>query len=102
MYLVDTDVISEARKGAKANKGVRAFFEQAASEEVSLFISVITIGEMRQGVELIRHRGDNTQADLLEHWLDRVTANFADSPVRRRDCARLGTIASATTGEPAR
>ncbi len=79
MYLVDTDVISEARKGAKANKGVRAFFEQAASEEVSLFISVITIGEMRQGVELIRHRGDNTQADLLEHWLDRVTANFADA-----------------------
>jgi predicted nucleic acid-binding protein len=30
MYLVDTDVISEIRKGEKANAGVRAFFESAS------------------------------------------------------------------------
>jgi predicted nucleic acid-binding protein len=28
MYLLDTDVISEIRKGDKANPGVRAFFAQ--------------------------------------------------------------------------
>lgn len=79
MYLVDTDVISEARKGAKANAGVRAFFQRAIRDETALFLSVITVGELRQGVEIIRHRGDQAQADRLEGWLDRVTHDYADA-----------------------
>jgi toxin FitB len=79
MYLIDTDVISEARKGGKANPGVRNFFQDASRENVPLYLSVITIGELRQGVEIVRHRGDEPQAQLLERWLNRVTNTFEDS-----------------------
>ncbi len=79
MYLVDTDVISDARKGDKANAGVQVFFQTAARDSAGLFLSVITIGELRQGVERIRHRGDAAQAKRLESWLDRVTTDYADA-----------------------
>ena len=39
----------------------------------------ITVGELRQGVERIRHRGDDAQAKRLEGWLDRVTTDYADA-----------------------
>jgi predicted nucleic acid-binding protein len=44
----------------------------------ALFLSAITIGELRQGVENIRHRGDSAQAARLERWLDRLTVDYAD------------------------
>lgn len=78
MYLVDTDVISEARKGDQGNAGVRGFFSQASQEGAELYLSAVTIGELRQGVERIRHRGDGAQAQRLEHWLLRVTSAYAD------------------------
>lgn len=78
MYLIDTDVISELRKGEQANPGVRAFFETATRGNATLYLSVITIGELRQGVEIIRHRGDKPQAERLERWLQRVTNDYAD------------------------
>ena len=78
VYLVDTDVISEARKGDKGNAGVRAFFARAARESTELYVSVITIGELRQGVERIRHRGDKPQALRLERWLAQITTAYAD------------------------
>ena len=49
VYLLDTDVISEIRKGDKANPGVRAFFAGTGREFVDLYLSVVTIGELRQG-----------------------------------------------------
>jgi predicted nucleic acid-binding protein len=79
MYLVDTDVISEMRKGAKANPGVRGFFESASRDGMDLYLSAVSIGELRQGVERIRHRGDKDQADLLEHWLRQVSRTYADA-----------------------
>ena len=50
MYLIDTTVISEVRKRERANKGVRAFFRQAAKQETDLYLSVVTVGELRRGV----------------------------------------------------
>jgi predicted nucleic acid-binding protein len=79
MYLIDTDVVSEARKGDRANAGVRAFFGDAAREDAELYLSVITIGELRQGVEAIRHRGDAPQAKRLERWLDNVMSNVGQT-----------------------
>lgn len=76
MYLLDTNVISEARKGTKADPGVRRFFTRAKTEQSRLYLSAITIGELRRGVELIRHRGDLAQADLLEHWLQEVIRDY--------------------------
>jgi predicted nucleic acid-binding protein len=79
VYLVDTDVISEARKGANANPGVRDFFRKAAQEDTALCLSAITIGELRRGVEKIRHRGDEPQAGKLERWLDDLSHDYADA-----------------------
>ena len=76
MYLVDTNVISEARKGKKANPGVQKFFRTAEAED--LYLSVQTIGEIRRGLENILHRGDLPQAKKLEKWLDLVVANYDD------------------------
>jgi toxin FitB len=78
VYLIDTNVISEARKKDKANAGVVAFFAQAAAEEQALYLSVVTVGELRRGVELIRHRGDAQQAALLEAWLQGVLGSFGE------------------------
>jgi predicted nucleic acid-binding protein len=78
MYLVDTNVISEARKRSKANKGVRGFFEQAIEDETRLFISVVTVGELRRGVESIRHRGDERQANQLDKWLLALLIEYRD------------------------
>ncbi len=78
MYLVDTNVISEARKRSKANAGVRAFFKQAIESETRLFISVVTVGELRRGVESIRRRGDVRQTNQLEKWLDALMTEYQD------------------------
>jgi predicted nucleic acid-binding protein len=77
--LLDTDVIGELRKGDKANHGVRAFFADLSRKSVDLYLSVVTIGELRQGVERIRHRGDHAQAKVLGRWLERVTKTYAGS-----------------------
>jgi toxin FitB len=90
MYLIDTNIISEARKCAKANGGVRAFFQRASRERSFVFISVITVGELR-GVELIRHRGDRRQAERLETWLEALLIEYQDSILDfDQDIAQLG------------
>ena len=76
MYLLDTNVVSELRKRSKINPGVKAFFEGVAAEDSPLYLSAITIGELRRGVELIRHRGDAPQAQQLEAWLTGLLADF--------------------------
>lgn len=78
MFLVDTNVISEARKGRRADLGVVAFWAEAARNDSPIFLASVTIGELRRGVELIRHRGDQQQADLLEQWLEKVLLDYGD------------------------
>ena len=78
MYLIDTNVISEARKKDKADPGVRRFFTQVEAEDTPIYLSVVTIGELRRGIELIRHRGDALQAQQLEAWLQTVLTEYAD------------------------
>jgi predicted nucleic acid-binding protein len=79
MYLIDTNVISEARKKANANPGVAAFFKQAVAADEPVYLSAISVGELRRGVELIRYRGDTVQADLLEEWLNSILEQFAEN-----------------------
>ena len=76
MYLVDTNVISELRRGERADQGVRAFFERCALEQRPLYLSVVTVGELKRGVELIRHRNDLAQAHLLDCWLEGLLTRY--------------------------
>ena len=73
--LVDTNVISEARKGDKANPGVRAFWQETPPDQI--YLAVQTVGELRCGLEIIRQRGDTRQARQLQTWLDRISSEFA-------------------------
>lgn len=73
MYLLDTNVVSELRKGARANPGVRVFFANLRADEI--YLSAQTIGELRRGVENIRRRGDIKQAEQLDIWLESVLAD---------------------------
>lgn len=79
MYLFDTNAISEMRKKTAANPGVKQFFQQISKQDARGYISVITVGELRRGVELIRHRGDTVQAATLETWLLAILADYADN-----------------------
>ena len=79
MYLIDTNVLSELRKGAKADPGVRQFFEGIHEDQTPMYLSVVTIGELRRGVEKIRYRGDKVQAQKLESWLSLVCSEHSDS-----------------------
>jgi predicted nucleic acid-binding protein len=74
-YLVDTNVISELRKRERADPAVQAWFASIADEEI--FLSVLTVGEIRQGVERIRRR-DPSAATALDRWLDRVVEMHRD------------------------
>lgn len=78
MFLIDNNVISEARKGCRADAGVQAFWAAAARDDTPLFLAAVTIGELRRGVELIRHRGDYPQAQLLEQWLVEMLQTSSD------------------------
>lgn len=73
--LVDTNVLSELRKGLRADPGVREWF--AGTTETSLYTSVLVLGEIRRGIELIRRR-DTAGAVALEQWLLRLTETFGN------------------------
>jgi predicted nucleic acid-binding protein len=68
-YLLDTNVISELRKGERADANVRAWFAGLAGEEI--YLSVLTIGEIRRGVDNVRRR-DPDSAAALDSWLARL------------------------------
>ena len=74
-YLVDTNVLSELRKRDRANDNVQSWFAKRASDE--LYISVLTLGELRRGVEQVRRR-DKPASATLEAWLDRIAQGFLD------------------------
>ena len=76
MYLLDTNVISEIRKGRRCDPGVADWFSQ--SNEEDLYLSVLVLGEIRRGIELARQRRDFQQADTLEYWLGEVISRFPD------------------------
>ena len=73
-YLLDTNVLSETRK-KKADAGVIAFLQ--AAETSTLYISVLTLGELRKGVAK-KKREDAEMAKRLADWVDGLEYSFAD------------------------
>ena len=90
-WLVDTNILSELRKGDRTDPGIRAWFAEAREEE--LFTSVLVLGEVRRGIESIRRR-DAPSALALEQWLARLTMSFAERvlPIDARVADRWGTL----------
>ncbi len=86
MYLLDTNVVSEFRKKSKTNKGVQTFLSKTTKKSQQIYLSVITIGELRRGVEMVRHRGDDDQANLLDSWLNEVATNYRNHLLPFTEC----------------
>jgi len=74
-YLLDTNVLSETRKRQPAAGGTEWI---AATPPERLHVSVLTLGEIEQGIARIRGRGDRQQSAALERWLREVELGFAD------------------------
>ena len=73
-YLLDTNVVSELRQ-RDPDSHVLAWYGKVTSAEI--FVSVLTIGEIRLGIERLR-RKDGARADVLEQWLRGLHATYGD------------------------
>ncbi len=74
-FLLDTNVLSELRKGRRCDAGVRNWIASTSPDQ--LFVSVLVPGELRKGIERIRTR-DRNQARALEKWLQKVSGEFSE------------------------
>ena len=74
MFLVDTNVISENRKGSRADREAARFLRDAEND---IFLPVQVIGELVSGAEGLRKRGDEIQAASLDAWLRTILGKFA-------------------------
>jgi len=73
-FLLDTNVVSELRKSRPASE-VLLFIKNADAS--ALFISVLTLGELRRGAA-IKKRTDAELARRLAEWIDGIESSFAD------------------------
>jgi predicted nucleic acid-binding protein len=89
-FLLDTNVVSEARKPTP-DSNVRAWL--ASVPEGELYLSVLVVGEIRQGIERLRRR-DPMQAGPYETWLAALLHGFADRlvPVTAEVCEEWGRL----------
>ena len=74
-FLLDTNIVSELRRGERANAGVVEWFDEQSPRE--LFLSVLTVGEMRQGIDELRGR-NSAQATLLDRWVTGLVQFYED------------------------
>lgn len=90
-FLLDTNVVSELRKRARADAGVLAWLEEHQAEE--FWLSVLVVGELRRGVELIRRR-DLASSAVLGQWLDALVIDYDDRvlPVTTAICERWARL----------
>lgn len=71
-WLLDTNVISEIRKGRRGDPGVLRW---ANGRQDDAWLSVLTVGEIRRGIELKR-RKDEVTARHLDVWLQGLLGSF--------------------------
>ncbi len=90
-YLLDTNILSEVRKRERCHPKVRRWF--ATLEDGEIFLSVLVVGEIRHGIELIRRR-DEIAGRALDRWLKGLERRFEERilPVTVEICERWGRI----------
>lgn len=90
-FLLDTNLLSELRKGTSCHPAVRAWAESTADQ--SHFISVLSLGEIRKGIEILRRKSPE-QCPAFEAWLARLCAAYENSilPVTDAVADRWGRL----------
>ena len=74
-FLIDTNIISEVRKGDRGDPAVATWWNGVSEDD--LWLSSLVLGEIRKGVELARRR-DPRRAEALEVWLTAVMSRFGN------------------------
>ena len=74
-YLIDTNIISEVRKGERCDSHVAAWF--SSIDDADIYLSVLVVGEIRKGIERAR-RSDPAQARALDKWLSTVKQSYGE------------------------
>ncbi len=74
-FLLDTNIISELRKGPRCHPSVANWFSTIEGHEV--YLSVLVVGEIRKGIELVR-RNDHITAARLERWLQQIIDQYSE------------------------
>jgi toxin FitB len=97
--LLDTNIVSELRKGRRANARLRAWFDPVPDSDV--YLSVLVLGELRRGVEAVRGR-DRRQAEALDGWLTRLATDHAERvlPVDAAVADEWGRLSARRTASP--
>jgi len=95
-YLLDTNVLSELRKGDKACSKVRQW--AVSTVQARHFISVLSLGEIRKGIELLRRKSP-AQCPMFEQWLGRLESDYERDilPVTQEIADRWGRIMAIQT-----
>lgn len=90
-YLLDTNVVSEARKGARADPGVIHWMSSTTERE--LYISVLVVGEIRQVIERLQRR-DREQAAVFEIWVTELRQCYSERivEINLEDAERWGRM----------
>lgn len=98
-FLLDTNVLSELRKGERCDGGVQGWFEACENEQ--LFTSVLCLGEIRMGLEAVKTR-DAVFAARLQLWLDHIVETFEDRivPVSQPIALEWGLISGPASQAP--
>lgn len=73
-FLLDTNVVSEIRKKAP-DRGVATWFASVPADK--LFLSVLVVGEIRQGIARLVRR-DPARAEIFERWLSQLVDGYGD------------------------
>ncbi len=99
-YLLDTNILSDFRKGQRAHPGVRLFFESV--DDDNLFVPVQVVGEIRSGIHKLRRRKDHPTAFAYEQWLNTLLDQFATRIIDfdRESAQMWGTLLSGEKGDP--
>jgi len=75
IFPLDTNVISEIRKGDRAHPNVSLWVHRTPVKEIGT--SVVVLAEIRRGVELKR-RNEAEQAEGLDRWFWRMRTRLGD------------------------
>jgi len=74
VWLLDTNILSELRKGSRCHPNVAGWI--ATVDRETTYTSVLVVGEIRRGIDSVRRR-DARQASAFEAWLEQVRRAFA-------------------------
>lgn len=89
MYLYDTNIVSELTK-VKQDSNLLSFIHSVNKAEITTYISVVSLGEIIQGIEKLKRRNDFPQAQKLQDWYDDKLLTVIDNILPfAEECAKV-------------